>query len=162
MMNRQNMNDLSSELTYHRYMFNQVQITTFFKEISVPEYIALHCISGSISKNGAGAGKTYLKDIANELHLSIPKTSKMIGELRDKGLISWGHDGNGEDGTYVAITQSGAELMKRQESTLRDYYGRVIEKFGEEKLVSLFGLMKELENVMDHELNEGRDDTNDG
>ena len=135
-------------------MFNQVQITALFGEISVPEYIALHSISGSISKNGAGAEKTYLRDIANELHLSIPKASKMIRQLRDKGFLSWGHDGNGEDGTYVTITESGAALMERQERILKDYYGRVIEKFGEEKLVSLFGLMKELENVMDHELHE--------
>ena len=47
--------DLSSELTYHRYMFNQVQVTGLFKEVSVPEYIALHLISGSISQKGNGA-----------------------------------------------------------------------------------------------------------
>lgn len=160
-MNHRNTNDLSSELIYHRYMFNQVQVTSLFKEISVPEYIALHRIAGSIFRNGNGVEKTYLKDIADELHLSIPQTSKMVRELRDKGMVCWGHDGNGKDGTYVTITESGAALMERQERILADYYGRVIEKFGRERLVALFGLMQELENVMDQELNEEREDPND-
>ena len=37
---------------------------------------------------------------------------------------------------------------------LKNYYSRVIEKFGEKKLVALFSLMEELESVMDKELNE--------
>lgn len=154
--------DLSSELTYHRYMFNQVQVTGLFKEVSVPEYIALHLISGSISQKGNGTEKTYLKEIADELHLPISKTSKIIGALRDKGMISWGHDGNGKDGTYVTLTESGSAWMERQERTLKDYYGRVIEKFGEEKLITLFGLMKELENVMDAELDQESEEENGG
>lgn len=83
----------------------------------------------------------------------------MIGALRDKGLISWGHDGNGSDGTYVSVTESGVGLVERQEAVLKNYYRRVIEKFGEKKLVALFSLMEELESVMDRELNEkGVDD----
>lgn len=162
MTHQENRNDLSSELTYHRYIFSQVQINGLFREITVPEYIALHLIAGSVSKSGDGAGKTYLKDIADELHLSVPKTSKMIGELRDKGWICWGHDGNGKDGTYVTVTASGAELIERQEGRLKDYYGRVIEHFGEDKLVTLFGLMQELEDVMDHELCRESEEQNDG
>lgn len=160
-MDNRDITELSSELTYHRYMLNQERVASLFKELSVPEYIALHRISGSMSKNGNGYEKTYLKDIAEELHLSIPKTSRMIGNLRDKGMISWGHDGNGKDGTYVTVTESGAGLLERQEATLRDYYGRVIERFGEEKLVSMFGLMKELEDVMEYELREGNEETDD-
>lgn len=153
MMHRE-MTELSSELTYHRYLLNQGQMANLFREISVPEYIALHRISGSIFKNGNGSERTYLKEIAEELHLSIPKTSKIVSELRDKGMISWGHDGNGENGTYVTITESGGALMQCQEERLKEYYGRVIERFGEEKLVTLFGLLKELERVMDCELQE--------
>ena len=159
MINNQELTQLSNELTYHRYMFTQGQAAGLFKDISVPEYVALHCIFNSVSQKSDGAQRTYLKDIAEELHLSIPKTSAMIGALRDKGLISWGHDGNGSDGTYVSVTESGAGLVERQEAVLKNYYGRVIEKFGEKKLVALFSLMEELESVMDRELNEkGEDD----
>lgn len=158
-MSHKDLTELSSELTYHRYMFNQGQTAGLFKDISVPEYIALHCISSSIARNGEGGQRTYLKEIAGELHLSVAKTSRMIGALRDKGLISWRHDGNGRDGTYVTMTASGACLMETQEAALKDYYGRVIEKFGEDKLIALFDLMKELENVISMELNEGGEAT---
>ena len=42
--------------------------------------------------------------------------------------------------------------METQEKILKDYYGRVAEKFGKERLVTLLTLMSELENVMSAEL----------
>ena len=57
-----------------------------------------------------------MKDIAEELHLTIPKTSKMIGNLRDKGLVAWLHDGNGSEGIYITMTDSGIRLMEKQNS----------------------------------------------
>ncbi len=152
MQNWNNITDLSHELTYHRYMMNQGQMRGLFQELSIPEYIALHAIARSASEKGDSSEKTYLKDIAGELRLSISQASKMAGGLRDKGLVTWSHDGNGSEGTYVAITSSGLHLMERQETILRDYYTRVAEKFGRENLVSLLELMVRLEAVMDEAL----------
>lgn len=150
-----NITELSNELTYHRYLLNQGQVHSLFKNISIQEYIALHNISLSISEKNDDSGRTYLKDIADELRLTIPQASKMIGGLRDKGLVSWTHDGNGSEGTYIIITESGLRLMQRQEAFLKDYYGRVAEKFGEDNLFTLIDLMQRLEKVMDSELGEG-------
>lgn len=151
---------LSNELTYHRYLLNQGQARRLFKGITIPEYIALQSISRSIHEKGAGAGRAYLKDIAEELCLSIAQTSKMMRKLRDKGLVLWAHDGNGSEGTYIAITESGIELMKRQETLLKDYYGRVTESFGEKNMMALLRLMEQLEAVMEAELNSGGGKTN--
>ena len=149
-----NITELSNELTYHRYMLGQGQVQNLFQDIAIPEYIALHRISHSINAKNDCTDRTYLKDIADELRLTVPKASKMVGSLRDKGLVSWSHDGNGSEGTYITITDSGIRLMEKQEAFLKEYYSRVIEKFGEKKLVALFSLMEELESVMDKELNE--------
>lgn len=153
--------ELSNEFTYHRYLLNQGQLQSLFKDISIPQYIALYIISRSINAQNDGTGRTYLKDIAEELHLTVPKTSKMIGNLRDKGLISWLHDGNGSEGTYITITDSGIRLMEKQEGFLKEYYGRVIEKFGQENMVNLLQLMTQFEMIMDDELKGIGDDTND-
>ena len=59
----------------------------------------------------------------------------------------------------MTMTASGMRLMEAQETTLKNYYGRVIERFGEDKLIALFDLMKELEHVMSLELNEGGEAT---
>lgn len=76
----------------------------------------------------------------------------MVGQLRDKGLVSWSHDGDGSEGTYIIITDSGLRQMETQETLLKDYYSRVTEKFGRENLTTLLELMIELEKVMDSEL----------
>lgn len=156
-----NLIELTHELTYHRYMLNQGQAQNLFKDVSIPEYIALHRISNSINEKNNDTGRTYLKDIADELRLTIPKASKMIGNLRDKGLVSWSHDGDGSDGTYITITDSGIRLMEKQQGFLKEYYGRVIEKFGNDNMATLLQLMIELEKIMDSELNSEGDDLSD-
>ena len=118
-----------------------------YKVITIPEYIALEEIKGSIEN-----GKVYLKDISEKMKVSISKASKLAAGLKEKGLVEWSHDGNGSEGTYISFTDSGISAMETQEKILKDYYGRVAEKFGKERLVTLLTLMSELENVMSAEL----------
>ena len=143
---------LSNELMYRRYLLNKDQLRNFFKELSIPDYIALHIIQETEELTEIYEGRTYLKDLAEKMQMTIRQTSKMVGNLRDRGLLLWSHDGNGSEGTYVTITESGKKLLKNQEQTLRDYYGKVIEKYGKENLIQLLRLMKELETVMSSEL----------
>ena len=143
--------ELSNELTYHRYMLNQGQMGGLFKDITIPEYIALHGLARSVGEND---GRAYLSDIADELRLTVPQTSKMIRGLRGRGLVSWSHDGDGSEGTYITVTESGLGLIERQEAVLKDYYRRVIEKFGAENMIAFLNQMKSLEEIMDAELKE--------
>lgn len=143
---------LSNELTYRRYIMNKDQIRKLFKELSVPEYIALHNISTTDETSEIYSGRTYLKELADKMQLTIRQTSKMIGSLRDRGLLVWSHDGNGSEGTYVTITETGQQLFRKQEAVLKQYYGRVIEKYGKENLILLLQLMKQLETVMSSEM----------
>ncbi|MCI6043576.1 MarR family transcriptional regulator [bacterium] len=143
---------LSNELMYRRYLLNKDQLRSFFKELSIPDYIALHIIQETEEFTEIYEGRTYLKDLAEKMQMTIRQTSKLVGNLRDRGLLLWSHDGNGSEGTYVTITESGKKLLKNQEQILRDYYGKVIEKYGKENLIQLLRLVKELETVMSSEL----------
>ena len=145
---------LSNELTYRRYIMNKDQLRKLFKELNIAEYIALHNISVTDETSAIYSGKTYLKELADKMQLTIRQTSKMIGNLKDRGLLSWSHDGDGSEGTYVTITEMGQKLLKEQEEILKKYYGRVIEKYGKENLVLLLQLMKQLETVMSSEMEE--------
>lgn len=145
---------LSHELTYRRYLMNKGKIWDFFKKMSIPEYIALHNISVNEEMSSIYEGRTYLKELSEKMELTIRQTSKMVGELRDKGLVKWSHDGNGSEGTYVTITELGQKLLKEQEDILKEYYGNVIEKFGKDNLIQLLHLMKQLETVMSSEIEE--------
>ena len=141
------MTELSNKLTYHRYMLSKDQTETLFKDITIPEYIALEEIKSSIEN-----GKVYLKEISENMKISISKASKLAGELKEKGLVKWSHDGDGSEGTYISFTELGLQIMEMQEKILKDYYGRVAEKFGKERLITLLTLMSELEDVMSGEL----------
>ena len=88
------------------------------------------------------------------MQMTIRQTSKMITELKDRGLVLWSHDGSGKEGTYVTITDTGSSLLARQEACLKDYYGKVIEAFGKENLIKLLQLMKQLDTVMTSKIEE--------
>lgn len=151
---------LTNEITYHRYLMNKGQIRDFFKQLSIAEYIALHYISLDSEMSEIYSGKTYLKELAEKMQLTIRQTSKMVGDLRDRGLVLWSHDGNGSEGTYVTITETGQRLLDEQEEVLKNYYGKVIEKYGKENMIQLLCLMKQLETVMSSTLEEMEEEKN--
>lgn len=140
---------LGNELTLRRYLFSKAQVT---RVLNAPDYIALYIIRETGSAQEIYGGKTYLKDLSEKMQLSIRQTSKMIGSLKDRGLIKWLHDGDGSDGTYVTITAEGIKLLEQQQAVFREYYGKVIGKFGKDNLIQLLNLMKQLETVMSSEL----------
>ena len=145
---------LSHEITYRRYLLNKGKVKDLFENISIPEYIALHSIARESEESSIYGQKTYLKDISAKMELTMRQTSKMIGDMRDRGLLIWSHDGNGSEGTYVTITTGGRELFRQQETVVKEFYGKVIEKFGADNMVQLLNLMKQLETLMKSEFEE--------
>lgn len=144
--------EMTNELTYQRYLVNNSQLRKFFRKVSVPEYVALNKIAAESESQEKGQEKTYLKDLAERMHMTIQHTSKMVEKLSDQGLLLWRHDGNGSEGTYVTITETGQRLLGEQETFLEEYYGRVIGKFGKENMRQLLQMMKQLEQVMSEEI----------
>ena len=93
--------------------------------------------------------------------MTMRQISKMVEKLRDAGYVVWSHDGNGSEGTYVTITESGQRMLKSQEEILKEYYGKVFETFGKDNLIQLLSLMKQLETVMRSEMEKLEGDKND-
>ena len=77
--------------------------------------------------------------------------------MNGKNLVSWNHDGDGKDGTYVTITDHGKSVFEETDNKLRDFYSRVLQKFGKDKIVQLLQLMKEFDSVMRTELEQMED-----
>lgn len=147
---------LAYELTYHRYLINKNKAHNLFSELSVSEYIALHSILKATSDIADSDNKAYLKDLADYLEVSIHSMSKTASDLKSRGLVSWSHDGDGSDGTYISLTELGIKSMRRQEEILNEYYSKVIEKFGHDNLINLLKQIENLEKIMDSEsANEG-------
>lgn len=146
------LNQLANELTYRRYMTNRVSTSRYFSFITVPEYIVLCMAAEPEQLENGDSQKIYLTDIAKHMQMPVRQTSKLIGRLRDRGLITWTHDGNGSEGTYVQITDLGRKRTEEQEKILIDYYGNVIQKFGKDNIVHLLHMMNELDSIMSEEI----------
>ncbi|MGN0436862.1 MAG: MarR family winged helix-turn-helix transcriptional regulator [Wujia sp.] len=142
---------LSNELIYQRHLFNREYRREGLMKMSIPEYIALQYIALE-EKSNIYSGRTYLKDLADKLQMTMRQTSKMVEKLRDAGYVVWSHDGNGSEGTYVTITESGQNMLNNQEELFKKYYGKVFEKFGKNNLIQLLQLMKQLETIMSSEM----------
>ena len=153
-MDKNEITELSSELTYRNYLMNKGKVRDLFHEISIPEYIILHIIAAENENAPGCSGRVYLKDLAEKMQLKIQQASRMVGSLNDRGLLLWSHDGNGSEGTYVTITECGRTLLNEQEQRMKEYYGRVIGKFGKENLIELLRLTKQLDTIMGSEIEE--------
>ena len=149
-VDRKEFNELASEITYRRYMMDKVNLTKIFPDLSTMDYIALGVIS-RLAEKKPDSDKIYLQDIAADLKVPMNRVSEMIQKLRDKGVLIWTHDGDGSEGTYVKLTASGQEAMKKQQEILGSYYRNVIEKFGKEEFVRMLQMLARLERIMDEE-----------
>ena len=139
---------LSNELMYQKYLMNREHVREHFEKVSISEYIALHNIASAGENSDIYMGRTYLKELAEKMQLTIRQTSNLVGKLRDRGLVLWSHDGNGSEGTYVTITENGEMLLNEQEEILKSFYGQVIQKYGKDNMIQLLQLLKQLETVM--------------
>ena len=154
MKNQHEVEKLVYELTRHQYLLNRDMAHDLFTELSLSDYIALHSIAEAAGQSGA-AERTYLRDLAERLEMPMPKASKMVRKLHERGLVFWSHSGDGRDGTYVVITDSGAQAMERQAGILNACYSRVIEAFGYENLKNLLEQISRLEDVMNEVFTKG-------
>ena len=155
--NKEPMKEIAHEITYRRYLLSKDDAKYMFKDINIAEYIVLHYMCEQIEKDSIYSDKIYLSEISEKLNLPIRKTSKLIREMNGKSLIDWDHDGDGKDGTYVTITEHGMKVFEETDSKLREFYTRILQKFGKEKIVQLLQLMKEFDSVMRTELEQMED-----
>lgn len=142
---------IANDVTLHSYNISKLGVQQLFHKMTVPDYVALRMLLKTVN-DIEGKHKIYLKEIADMLKLPMAQVSRLVRTLQERGLVKWKHDGNGEDGTYVQITDKGVSSAIEQQETLHDFYSGVIDKFGRERFVLLFEQLKELEEIMDNEI----------
>ena len=151
---------LSDEMTFRRYIPGVMNTKKIFNKMSTGNYIAIEIIERLIEKGGGKdnlvdeSSRIYLKDLAAHFKIPMYKVSEIVRDLNERGMVTWTHDGKGEEGTYIILTESGLKAAQEQHTVLKDFYSRVIEEYGKDKFVELIGLMAELDQVMEAELDQ--------
>ena len=151
-MKKETMN-IVNEIIYQQYFMSRNQFHELIEKNNLSEYIALKQIARE-KDNELYDGKVYLKDLSLNMQMSNRQMSEMIGNLRDRGLIIWRHDGDGSEGTYVIITEEGRMFIDQQEELFAQYFGNVVEKYGRAKTMKLLGMVKDLQVIMTQEIKE--------
>ena len=144
-MDKNTINKLAYDLTYQRYLLNKDKANYLFNDLSVGDYVVLHTVL-------CFEDKAYLEKLGEKLNLSISKMSNVATNLKNRGLVIWSHDGDGSEGTYLTVTETGLKLIDKQEDKLKNYYERVINRFGLKNTVDLIGKMTALETIMEEEM----------
>lgn len=148
---------LSNELLYQRYIFNREQIFQFLNELSMQEYVALHIMDETESCMDPAKARTYLQVLTERMNLTVRKTSLMVKHLKERGLVTWSHDGDGSEGTYVIMTEVGRNMLRSQEERMKNYFSDVIIEFGADRTIELLKLWRELEDIMRKEIRKWED-----
>ena len=120
--------ELANEITFQNYRWNRVDMHKLFQNMSSIDYSIVWILSRHMEGKEENK-KLYLKEISEQLKLPIPKVSKLVQSLQDKGLVYWRHDGKGEEGTYIQITEAGGLAGTVHKSAFRvgnafyDFFG---------------------------------------
>ena len=134
------------------YKLHKEQIRKLLVEMNFYEFVALKRISSVKAAHGSGKSeRVYLRDISEEMNFPMRRVSQMSEELRDRGLVVWSHDGDGSEGTYLAITPSGKELVLKNEKILKQHFERIIKRYGCENMLQLFAMLKKLDELVAEE-----------
>ncbi len=139
--------DLGVELFRLRFSVDAGHISTVFQDISVPDYLILSNLAQRMGIHEPEA-KIYLRMISNEMELPITRVSRIVQNLQSKGYVYWEHDSSG---TYIYLSETGREVMTRQQEILKCFFERVAERMGHEEFVQSLEQMIRLEEVMESE-----------
>lgn len=142
-----------NDYIYQQYEMERNHIHDIFKKTSMTEYIALKQIERQ-SKENSEEGKTYLKDLSKSMNMNMRLVSDIAGRLKDTGYILWKHDGDGENGTYILITEAGIRFLEEQDEKIDAYFEKVIKKYGMRRMGEFLAMFKDLQRVMNEELME--------
>lgn len=137
-------------------LFHSPALRRLFQENASDEYAFIWLLSKHTQDTGSE--KIYLKDMVRELNLPLPKVTAIARSLQSKGLVRWTHDGNGEEGTYILLTETALTSVQARRQTLRRYHQRVVAAFGEDRFLHLLGEIAQLEEILRQEAEKVEDD----
>ena len=141
---------LGNRLMHLRYSIDSDHLGLVFSEITLPDYMILLRFARRMGIYKLET-KIYLKEICAELNLPLTRVSKMVQDLQNKGYVYWQHGEDGSGGTYIYLSENGAEKMRLQQKILEEYFSRIVDRIGYEKVSQVLDMMERLENVMEEE-----------
>ncbi len=134
------------EVIYKIYTMEHKYLDRYFVKLNMRDCIVMHMLDAA--GQAGGEPKIYLKDIVSRLGIPTRAASNMARELSDKGLVSWSHDGDGSEGTYIVITDTGRALLREQEDITGEHFSNIARKYGYDKIKTVLDSITELDQMI--------------
>ncbi len=126
--NEEGITETARQLILGRFGLVNLETDKLYTEMTNFEYVTMEKINGLISAREEDS--IYMKEIAEDLNVSVNRLSHTIGKLEEEGLIIWKRDPEGKKGTYIQLSEGGKTRLEAQKKLLQDFYRDVIGEFG--------------------------------
>ena len=114
------------------FFIKSLDVEKVFEIVEKTDYLFLYNIKKCMEKSDLEDG-VYLANLASEMNLSIPDTSRAVKKLQEKGYVSWMLDENKEK-TYIALTKNAVEMSERQKEKIASAYEKIVSEISKEDL----------------------------
>lgn len=128
------------------FFLNNFDIDRVFGTIERADYLFLYYIKTCADETAQGKN-VYLSELAEAMHLGIPEISKAMGNLQEKGYVSWKTDSS-VGKTYVELTSKAVELMCDERLRMKKCYKQIREEIREEELTGMMQTMKKITGIL--------------
>ena len=139
-MDKKILSKLSQEMVYQRFLIGRREVRRFMDGLGTVEFIILSM--------AIGQDRIYMKDISKELEMPMNELSPVVERLKDKGLVVWTHDGYGEAGTYIMVTDIGRDVIEAHKNKMLDYYEKIFDQVDEEEFRTFIAVFKKINEVI--------------
>ncbi|MCC8065199.1 MAG: MarR family transcriptional regulator [Clostridiales bacterium] len=117
-----------------------------FKTVDRADYALLYAVAQCQSASQT-TDRAYLYQLSEQMNQPIPRISRAIRHLQEKGYVTWKTDD--ELGrTYVKLTSIAVELMQDMKNSLRDYYVEIVNTVDSTDLETTLRTMKQISDII--------------
>ncbi|MDD2958538.1 MAG: MarR family transcriptional regulator [Lachnospiraceae bacterium] len=132
------------------FFFSSTNVDRLFNMMERADYVFLYRIR-KLSQETEDQKKVYLADLSENMHLSMPETSKAVQHLQDKNYLIWETDSE-KQRTYVELTGSALKLMDTQRECLLHAYDEISSQISGEDLKQMLYTMHRVAEIIRKEI----------
>ena len=126
------------------FFLNRFDTGRIFEVLERSEYLVLYNVRLCMERSGED--RVYMSELAEQMKLSVVKTSEAVKDLENKGYLTWQMDENKER-TFVGLTDKAKDAMERQNEFMEKAYRQIMDEIPEEELrqtMRTLGKMREI------------------
>lgn len=103
-------------------------------------------------KRHPGRPGLYSSELADRLGISRPAVSRQIQTLERRGWLARSTDPRCKRNVHLSITPAGHDAMDRQKQVLDEFFHRVFDRVGEQRMREIVTGIAELTEAMEQEM----------